>query len=203
MVRGASSGPAPGRPGPCQQLPAHPIQLADVAHRKLRRKVPRQEHPQGGWRLDYAADGASRPAGAQHVGVVNAVAASQTLPPRKRGADATRVMILVARVGSAWCIAQVQARRSTSSGKAQVAGPAWRGRISPALVDQAVVVEGDLDAVGVVHLVASFGCSLFLGLDFSVPKTIIPDAQEHFLTPSARRNTHLFGGLGVTLLGTD
>ena len=28
--------------------------------------------------------------------------------------------------------------------------------------------------------------------------TIIPDAQEHFLTPSPRRNTHLFGGLGLT-----
>ena len=28
-----------------------------------------QERPQGGWRLDHAADGASRPAGAQHVGV--------------------------------------------------------------------------------------------------------------------------------------
>ena len=31
----------------------------------------------------------------------------------------------------------------------------------------------------------------------SLSKTIIPDAQEHFLTPSARRNAHLFGGLGV------
>ena len=28
-------------------------------------------------------------------------------------------------------------------------------------------------------------------------KTIIPDAQEHFLTPSARPYTHLFGGLGL------
>ena len=36
-----------------------------------------QERPQGGWRLDSAADGASCPAGAQHVGVVNAVAPSQ------------------------------------------------------------------------------------------------------------------------------
>ena len=32
----------------------------------------------------------------------------------------------------------------------------------------------------------------------SLSKTIIPDAQEHFLTPSARRDTHLFGGLGLT-----
>ena len=32
---------------------------------------------------------------------------------------------------------------------------------------------------------------------FYVAETIIPEAQEHFLTPSARRHTHLFGGLGL------
>ena len=35
---------------------------------------------------------------------------------------------------------------------------------------------------------------------FCLSKTIIPDAQEHFLTPSPRRNTHLFGGLGFSLV---
>ena len=34
---------------------------------------------------------------------------------------------------------------------------------------------------------------------FPFSKTIIPDAQEHFLTPSPRRDAHLFGGLGVRL----
>ena len=33
---------------------------------------------------------------------------------------------------------------------------------------------------------------------FYVSETIMPEAQEHFLTPSARRHTHLFGGLGLT-----
>ena len=32
---------------------------------------------------------------------------------------------------------------------------------------------------------------------FSVSKTIIPDAQEHFLTHSTRRDTYLVGGLGL------
>ena len=32
---------------------------------------------------------------------------------------------------------------------------------------------------------------------FGVTKTIIPAAQEHFLALSARRDTHLFGGLGL------
>ena len=31
---------------------------------------------------------------------------------------------------------------------------------------------------------------------FAVSQTIIPEAQEHFLTPSAHRDTHIFGGLG-------
>ena len=36
---------------------------------------------------------------------------------------------------------------------------------------------------------------------FSVSKTIIPEAREHFLTPSARRDTHPFGGLGIRVVG--
>ena len=32
---------------------------------------------------------------------------------------------------------------------------------------------------------------------FAVSQTIIPEAQEHFLTPSAHRDTHIFGGLGL------
>ena len=32
---------------------------------------------------------------------------------------------------------------------------------------------------------------------FCLSKTIIPEAQEHFLTPLARRDTHPFGGLGL------
>ena len=78
-----------------QQLPAHPVQLADVAPPEAA-----QEGAQGGWRLDRAADGASRPAGAQHVGVVDAVAPSQ-----RRGHQRHH---LVAGVGTTQCIAQVQ-----------------------------------------------------------------------------------------------
>ena len=70
MVNGASPGPAPAAQGPGQQLPAHPVQLADVAPPEAA-----QEGPPGGWRLDRAAQGAGRPPGAQHIGVVDAVAA--------------------------------------------------------------------------------------------------------------------------------
>ena len=30
-----------------------------------------------------------------------------------------------------------------------------------------------------------------------VSKTIIPEAEEHFLTPSGSRDTHIIGGLGL------
>ena len=32
---------------------------------------------------------------------------------------------------------------------------------------------------------------------FAVSQTIIPEAQDHFLTPTARRHSYLFGGLGL------
>ena len=94
--------------GPGRQLPAHPIQLADVAPPEAA-----QEGPQGGWRLDHAADGASGPAGAQHVGVVDAVAASQR--GRHQGHN------LVARVRPTRGIAQVEALLN-QLGQAQVLG---------------------------------------------------------------------------------
>ena len=40
---------------------------------------------------------------------------------------------------------------------------------------------------------SSYWVLLFWG-QFCVSKTIIPDSEEHFLSPSARRDTHLFGG---------
>ena len=95
MVRGPSSGPAPASPGPGQQLAAHPIQLADMAPPEAA-----QERPQGRWGLDYAAERASRTASAQHVGIVDAVSASQ-----RRSHQRHR---LVAGVGSARRVAQVQ-----------------------------------------------------------------------------------------------
>ena len=93
--QGPVVGSSTGRPGPGQQLPAHPIQLADIAPPEAA-----QKGPQGGWRLDHAADGASLPAGAQRVGVVDAVAASQRRRHQRQH--------LVARIGSARRGAQVE-----------------------------------------------------------------------------------------------
>ena len=55
---------------------------------------------------------------------------------------------LVARVGSAWCIAQVQAPVN-QLGQAEMLGQGGR-QDQPRIVHQAVVVKGDLDVVGVV-----------------------------------------------------
>ena len=129
------AGSGPSRPGPGQQLAAHPVQLTDVAPPEAA-----QEGAQGGGRLDYAAESAGRPAGAQRIGVVDAVAARQ-----RRGHQSRN---LIAGVGSAWGAAQVQVLLSTSSGKAQAPGQGGR-KEQPSVGHQAVVVEGDTDAVGV------------------------------------------------------
>ena len=129
------AGSGAGLPGPRQQLAAHPVQLADLAPAKAA-----QEGAQGGWRFDYAAESAGRPAGAQRIGVVDAVAA------RQRGGHQGHD--LVTGVSSARRIAQVEVLPE-ELGKAKAQGEGGR-KDQPGIVDQAVVVEGDLDAVGVV-----------------------------------------------------
>ena len=99
-----------------------------------------QEGAQGGRRLDRAAQGAGGLAGAQHVGVVDAVAASQ----RRRN----QAYHLVARVRPAWGAAKVE-MVADQFGQAQAPGQGG-GKDQPRTGHQAVVVEGDLDAVGVV-----------------------------------------------------
>ena len=127
------AGSGPCGPGPSQQLPAHPIQLADVAPPKTA-----QERPQGGWRLDHTAQNPGRPASPQRVGVVDAVSPDQGGGHQRHH--------LVARIGAA-------------RGAAQVQGQGGR-KDQPSIGHQAVVVEGDLDAVGVVawqHLLGAPG----------------------------------------------
>ena len=93
---------------------------------------------------DYAAERASRPAGAQRVGIVDAVAPSQR--GGHQGHD------LIARVGSAWGAAQVKAPVN-QFGKAQVQGQ--RGRQDqPGIVDQAVVIEAGQSRFSCVGLSA-------------------------------------------------
>ena len=129
------AGSGPSRPGPGQQLAAHPVQLADVAPPEAA-----QEGAQGGRRLDYAADGAGGPAGAQHVGVVDAVATRQRRRDQRQQ--------LVPRVGPPRRAAEVEV---TVDEFPQAQAPGQGGRKDqPGIGHQAVIVEGDADAVGVV-----------------------------------------------------
>ena len=95
MVNGASPGPAPAA-----QARASSSRLTRSSWRTCPPPETAQEGPQGGWRLDYAAERASRPAGAQCVGIVDAVSAGQSRSHQRHH--------LVAGVGSAWGAAQVQ-----------------------------------------------------------------------------------------------
>ena len=120
--------------------------------------------------LDRAAQGAGGPAGAQHVGVVNAVAARQRR--RHQGQH------LVARVRPPRRIAQVQVMVNQFT-QTQVLGQRDR-KEQPSIGHQAAVVEGDLDAVGMVKWVASVGCSLFR-VGFVIPKPLSPKHRSTFL----------------------
>ena len=112
------AGSGPSGPGPCQQLLAHPVQLAHVAPPEAA-----QEGAQGGWRLDHAIENTGRPTGAQRTGVVDAVAASQRR--RDQGHH------LVPRVGPPRRVAQVEVMVNEFP-QAQVLGQGGR-RGRPAL----------------------------------------------------------------------
>ena len=100
-----------------------------------------QERPQCRGRLDCATDSAGRPTGAQRIGVVDAVAAGQ------RGGDQRQH--LVSRVRPPRRIPEVKVTVNEFM-QAHVLGQGGRKK-QPGIVDQAVVVEGDLDAVGVLQ----------------------------------------------------
>ena len=98
-----------------------------------------------GWRLDRAAKGAGGSPSAQHVGVVDAVA--------------TRVIILSPVFGPARGIAQVKALLDEFT-QTQVLGEGHR-KDQPSISHQAVVVEGDLDSVGMVKWQHLLGAPCF------------------------------------------
>ena len=130
-----AAGSGPSRPGPGQQLAAHPVQLADMAPPEAA-----QEGPQGGRRLDRAAQGAGGPAGAQGIGIVDTVAAGQ--------GGGHQGHHLVARVRPARGAAKVE-MVVDQLGQAQAPGQGGR-KDQPGIGPQAVIVEGDADAIGVV-----------------------------------------------------
>ena len=133
--QGCVAGSGPSRPGPGQQLAAHAVELTDVAPAKTA-----QEGAQGGWRLDYAAENTDRPTGAQRIGIVDAVAASQ------RGGDQRQH--LVPRVRPARRAAKVKVMVDEFPQAQALGEGGWQQQAG--IGHQAVIVEGDLDAVEVI-----------------------------------------------------
>ena len=88
--------------------------------------------------------------------------------------------------------------RSTKLAQTQMMGQRDR-KEQASIGHQAVIVEGDLDAVRLLrwwHLMGApvFGSVLCFQNHY-------PRSREHFLIHSAHRHIHLFGGLGVSGLG--
>ena len=178
MVRGASPGPPPAAQARASNSRLTRSSWRTCPHRKLRRNVPR-------------VDGAltTQPSTRAVPPVRNTSASSMQSPPAS--ADATSVISLSP--GLARPVALPRSKcRSTSWGR-----PRWLakvvGRISPALATRRwsskVIWMRSGWSSGSIYWV------LLVSGRFCVSKAIIPEAQEHFLIPSARRDTHLFGGL--------
>ena len=169
-----------GPPDACQQLPAPRPSWRTWPQLKLRRKVPR-------------VDGAlTVPPRVQAVPPVrNTSASSMQSPPAS--ADATRVIILspvFARPG-----ALPRSRRCWTSSRRPRCWARVNGRISPALAtrrwsSKEIWMRSGWSSGSIFWVLLVWG-------GVCVSKTIIPEAQEHFVNPSARRDTHLFGGLGL------
>ena len=122
-------------PGLGQQFPAHPIQLAHVAPPE----TP-QKGSQRGWRLDHTTQHTIGPPSAQRVGVVDAVATGQCR--RHQGQE------LVSRIRPTWRISQVNMVVHQLA-QSQMMGQSDR-KDQPSIGHQAMIVEGDVDAVGVL-----------------------------------------------------
>ena len=136
----------PNGPGPSQQLPAHPVQLADSAPPK----TP-QKGTQRGWRLDRAAQHPIGSPSAQRVGVVDAVAAHQRR--RHQGQQ------LVAGIRPTRRSSQINVVVDEFT-QTQALGQSDR-KDQPGIGHQAVVIEGDLDAVGMVKWQHLLGAPCF------------------------------------------
>ena len=131
-MKGASPGPAPAAHARREELPAHPVELADMAPAEAA-----QEGAQGGGGLDAEAQDPAGSAGAQGVCVVDRVAA------RERGHDEREQ--LVAHVRPAGSPAQIEEPIDQSL-QAQVESQGGRHE-EPGIGHQVVVVEGRINPV--------------------------------------------------------
>ena len=135
MVNGPSPGPAPAAQARDSNFRLTRSNWRTCPHRKLRRKVPRVDGA-----LTVPPRGAGSPSGEQRIGVVDAVAASQ------RGSNQGHQ--LVSRVRPPRRIPQVNVVVDQFT-QTQVLGQGGR-KEQPGIGHQAVIIEGDLDAVRVI-----------------------------------------------------
>ena len=186
MVRGPSPGPAPAAQARASNSRLTRSSWRTWPHRKLRRKAPRACPREGG-----GVDGALTMQSLVPVvpPVRNTSASSMQSPQPARRPP-----------GSAFCLqcSPAPAHLRDQRGCRRVHADPGAERGSPEGAAQHWPPGGDrrrrcgCGRGGCV--VASIGCSFFWGRS-SVSKTIIPEAQEHFLVSSGPRYTPSFGGL--------
>ena len=123
------AGSRPGRPSAGEQLAADAVELADVALAEAA-----QERAQGGRGLHGAAEHDHRPAGAQRIGVVDALTA------RERRGDQGQQLVAGVRPPRRVIEVEVGVRQFTEAEPAGERGGEEQARV----IHAAVVIEGDV-----------------------------------------------------------
>ena len=173
MVRGPSPGPAPAAQaaGPGNSRLTR-FQLADMAPPEAA-----QKGPQGGWRLDHAAYGTSRP----EIGAATRRRRQcSLLRPEQNATSVITLSPVLARPGAQ---TQVQAPERTSCGTRPRCKASVAGRSSPAPSATRRLVCQRRFGCGRGGQSASIFWVLLAWGRFPVSKAIIPDAQEHSSYP--------------------
>ena len=189
MVSGVSPGPAPAAQARCKGPATHgspgpvggPGPTGSCAGTSPGWNVPRVD----GALTMHPSTKAVRPARSASA------ASMQSAARQRRGHQRQH---LVASVGPPRRIAQVKMMINEFT-QAQVLGQGGR-KESPALLTRRWSSKAIWMRSG--WLRGSIYQVLLVPGRFSVSKTIIPESQEHPLSHSTRRDTHLFGGLGFS-----
>ena len=173
MVNDASPGPAPAFQARASNSLAHPVQLADVAPGEAA-----QEGAQGsGWRFDYAAESAGRPAGAQHR-------RRRCSPARQRRGDQRHYL------GRCWLgLGPGPGQVPVNVGKGRGARPRWREESA------ALLGGGRRRRCGCRRVGCVVGVLLVSGR-FSVSKPLSQIQRRRFFSRPLTRPRSVDWGLG-------
>ena len=181
IVRGLASGPGAGREGAGEELPADPVELADVTPAEAA-----QEGAQGGGGLQAEAEDPLGAAGPQRVRIVDAVAAG------KRGHDKRQELVADIRPTGPGAEVEVFVDEGL---EAEMGGQGGRQE-EPGVGHQAVVIKGCVEPVEAVRRSHQSGAPL--GGSMGRLQRHLPSSDGHLIRRLRAAQPRLTGGSGLS-----